>query len=247
MIMSRQKIELVSTGIEGLDAILGGGFPLGWVVVVAGGPGSGKTTLATEFVVQGCLKGEPGILVTMNEPRHHVLTTMGNFGWDLEFLEREELLTILDYSATNVLYSIHKQGMKDGGPSLNFMIDQLKDKIDSTGAIRLMIDPLNAFSFLFKDKFSMRRELHKLFGMLAGRKTVSLTTLELGSSEVEFTVEEFLAYGVVRIYHKKIGRDRERSIEVVKMRGLKQDRSTYPFEINSTGCRVFESTETFDF
>ncbi|MFX0085367.1 MAG: RAD55 family ATPase [Candidatus Hodarchaeota archaeon] len=245
--MPLNKIEIVHTGIEGLDAILGGGFPLGWVIVVAGGPGSGKTTLATQFVVQGCLKGEPGILVTMNEPRHHVLTTMGVFGWDLEFLEREELLTILDYSATNVLYSIHKQGMKDGGPSLNFMIDQLKDTIDNTGAIRLMIDPLNAFSFLFHDKFTMRRELHKLFGMLAGRKTVSLTTLELGSSEVHFTVEEFLAYGVIRLYNKKIGRDRERSIEVVKMRGLNQNRSTYPFEISSTGCRVFESTETFDF
>ncbi len=241
------NIELIKTGIEGLDAILGGGFPLGWVIVVAGGPGSGKTTLATEFVVQGCLKGEPGILVTMNEPRSHVLTTMKNFGWDLEFLEREELLTILDYSATNVLYSIHKQGMKDGGPSLNFMIDQLQDKIDSTGAIRLMIDPLNAFSFLFQDKFSMRRELHKLFGMLAGRKTVSLTTLELGSSEAPFTVEEFLAYGVVRIYHKKIGRHRVRSIEVVKLRGLNQERSTFPFEISANGCRVYESSETFDF
>ncbi|WP_455140189.1 RAD55 family ATPase [Candidatus Hodarchaeum mangrovi] len=241
------RIELIQSGIEGLDAILGGGFPLGWVIVIAGGPGSGKTTLATQFVVQGCLKGEPGILVTMNEPRSHVLTTMSNFGWDLEFFEREELLTILDYSATNVLYSIHKQGMKDGGPSLNFMIDQLQDTIDSTGAIRLMIDPLNAFSFLFKDNFSMRRELHKFFGMLAGRKTVSLATLELGSSEEAFTVEEFLAYGVVRIYHKKIGRNRERSIEVIKMRGLNQEQSTFPFEIGPQGCRVYESSDTFDY
>ena len=90
------ELDLVKTGISGLDAILSSGIPRGNVILLEGGIGTGKTTMGVEFVYRGAsVFGEPGIIVLFEvSPDRLVRDAMG-FGWDLPALERERKLKII--------------------------------------------------------------------------------------------------------------------------------------------------------
>jgi circadian clock protein KaiC len=85
-----------STGIPGLDASLEGGFPAGRSVLVCGGPGTGKTTLATQFLARGLADAEPGILVSVDQKPAHVIEDARRFGWDLDDAIRRGAFALLD-------------------------------------------------------------------------------------------------------------------------------------------------------
>src|SRR5512139_3417564 len=80
-------IPKVPTGIQGLDAVLEGGLPLGRTTLVGGGPGSGKTVLALEFLYRGALAGESGLFVSFEERREALQANAAAIGWDLNSLE----------------------------------------------------------------------------------------------------------------------------------------------------------------
>ncbi|MGQ4872254.1 MAG: ATPase domain-containing protein, partial [Candidatus Thorarchaeota archaeon] len=97
--MTQYKIERVKTGIPGLDELIEGGFPKGDTILVAGKAGTGKSILATQFLYRGAVDyGEPGVLVTLEEPPRLIKRNMMRFGMDLEKLEREGMLAIVDLS-----------------------------------------------------------------------------------------------------------------------------------------------------
>jgi KaiC/GvpD/RAD55 family RecA-like ATPase len=85
-----------STGIPGLDQQLEGGFPAGRSVLVCGGPGTGKTTLATQFLASGIAAGQPGVLVSVDQKPRHLLEDAARFGWDFEDAMRRHALAVLD-------------------------------------------------------------------------------------------------------------------------------------------------------
>ncbi|MGQ9515609.1 MAG: RAD55 family ATPase, partial [Thermoproteota archaeon] len=102
--------ELVRTGIDGLDKVLGGGIPRGRCVLVMGGPGTGKTTLSIQFLYNGAIEyGENGIYITLQESPEHIRKDMLKIGLDFEILEEEDRLRIIDYSASTYLSSISER------------------------------------------------------------------------------------------------------------------------------------------
>ena len=82
------------TGIRGLDDITNGGFPRGRATLLAGGPGSGKTVLALQALVNGAKNGEPGIFVAFEEDSARIVANAATFGWNLPELEKQSLFSL---------------------------------------------------------------------------------------------------------------------------------------------------------
>ena len=95
----RQKeSERVTTGVPGLDALIGGGFPAHRVVLVYGDIGTGKTTFGLQFLMDGAARGEAGLLVSVDEKPRHVLEDARQFGWEIEAAIDQQLITVLEAS-----------------------------------------------------------------------------------------------------------------------------------------------------
>jgi circadian clock protein KaiC len=84
------------SGVRGLDALLEGGFPDGRCILVCGPPGTGKTTLAAQFLTHGAACGEPGVLISVDEKPRHILVDTGRFRWALEEAMGRRALSVLD-------------------------------------------------------------------------------------------------------------------------------------------------------
>jgi KaiC/GvpD/RAD55 family RecA-like ATPase len=89
-------VEKVKSGIPGLDELLFGGIPKRNVVLISGGPGTGKTILSQQFLYFGLTYGEPGVLVTLEEHPVQIRREMSEFGWDVKKYEDEGLFAIVD-------------------------------------------------------------------------------------------------------------------------------------------------------
>jgi circadian clock protein KaiC len=87
----------VPTGVTGLDEMISGGFPKGRVILVVGGPGAGKTIIASQFLYKGIADyNENGILVSLDENKNHFYSEMAKFGWDFKKAEEENKFAFID-------------------------------------------------------------------------------------------------------------------------------------------------------
>jgi circadian clock protein KaiC len=90
----------IGSGVEGLDEVIGGGFPKGSLILLAGEPGTGKTIFSMRFLVEGALQGEPGVYAGFAEAKDALIENLsGHLGVDLAGLEAEGRLRILDFTA----------------------------------------------------------------------------------------------------------------------------------------------------
>jgi KaiC/GvpD/RAD55 family RecA-like ATPase len=142
--------EYVSTGIPGVDEILAGkGIPRDSTILLSGGPGSGKTTFAIQFLYTGITQyGESGVYVTLDEDPSDIKVNMTKFGWDLKRLEDEKKLVFINVSPVRVAPSdkvgLIQIGMKEF--RLIKLLEAIKGGIDEVNAKRVIVDPLTIFT-----------------------------------------------------------------------------------------------------
>src|SRR5713226_10561952 len=133
------------TGIPGLDKLLSGGLPKGRTILLSGGPGTGKTILSSQFLVNGILDyEEPGIYISLDESKQHVLEEMLDFGWDLEELENSKKLVFLEASPMRYLPAEIKVGKLTVGRkefSMATLIEMIRTSVKEIGAKRIVVDP----------------------------------------------------------------------------------------------------------
>ncbi|HEY4657097.1 MAG TPA: ATPase domain-containing protein, partial [Candidatus Bathyarchaeia archaeon] len=134
------------TGIPGLDKLLTGGLPRGRIILLSGGPGTGKTILSSQFLLNGILDYEEnGVYVSLDENKQHVYEEMLDFGWDFADLEDNKKLAFLEASPIRYLPAEIKVGKLMVGRkefSMATLIDMIKTSVKEIGARRIVVDPV---------------------------------------------------------------------------------------------------------
>lgn len=146
----------ISTGIPGLDDILCGGIPPGGVVILEGEPGTGKTTIGMQFLVEGAIKhNEPGIYITFEELPEQIYDDMERFGWNLKDLERRNLLRVICIEPEILL-----EQMLEPNGLFEYMIKEIGCKrvvMDSISLFRLMSSEQEARTNVYTIRNIMRK------------------------------------------------------------------------------------------
>jgi len=248
------RIARTPTGISGLDEMLNGGFPRGRVVLVVGGPGSGKTILATQFLVNGIKNyGESGLFVSLDESKTHFYRETMTFGWNLEELEKQRKFMFLDASPIRHIPGEVKIGKLTIGKrdfSMISLIEGIKSSAQTLDARRIVVDPIASLVFQYPDVVQRRTAVLDLIEALIGTAATSILTLELraiGATSAERSVqlEEYLAHGVIVLQTIQVGRSLVRAVQVEKMRETPIDTQPRPYKIGENGIEVFPRESVF--
>jgi len=226
--------ERVGSGVEGLDGLIGGGFLKGDAVLLAGGTGSGKTILCTQFICRGATQhGERGVYATFEEDGKTLRRNMLGLGFDLERLEREGLVRVIDLEA-----------MKGAGVSAN--IEFILGTLRETGAERLVVDSLSAFLTACEERFEYRILMHMLYKILKaqGITTVMTCSVPAGSPTLGLGIEEFIADAVLTLENVVEGVELKTRFMVRKMRGTNHSRKYHDVIITEKGLKIVPFTAT---
>jgi circadian clock protein KaiC len=224
--------DLIKTGAKGLDDILFGGIPRGNIILVAGPPGTGKTTLGVEFVYRGASQfNEPGMIVLFEVAPDKLIRDAALFGWDLRELERNRRLKMV--FTTRQLFQ--QQLQRADSPLLAEAADIGARRIFVDGRVRLSEqnggDPREAFHLLAE---GLHRE--SLTAMLALEST--------SADSAAAPPEEFIADTILRLSIEPVQRAVLRSLEVVKSRGHEYAQGRHSFRIvNGRGLEVYRRVQ----
>jgi len=235
----------VPTGIPGLDKLLTGGLPKGRIILLTGGPGTGKTILSSQFLVNGILDyEEPGVYVSLDENKQHVCEEMMDFGWDLPDLENHKQLIFLEASPIRYLPAEIKVGKVIVGRrefSMATLIEMIRTSVRDIDAKRIVVDPVTTLVFQYEGQIQQRNALVELMEALADTGATCIITTELRRPGFErmLDYEEYLAHGVILLQQLQVGKSLLRVIQIEKMRKTPVDNQPRPYRITDTGIEVF--------
>lgn len=220
----------LSTGISALDAMMGGGIPLGDSLLVAGASGTGKSALGTHFISEGLRQGEPGIMAVFEERPEDVVRRARNLGQDLETAEQEGKLKVLYLRPLDL--------------SVDESLQAILDAVKEVGAKRLVIDSLVGFEMALAPGFrtDFRESLYRMMASLTGTGVTVLSTVELDESFTEFRFSHymvsFLADDIIRLRYVDLDGVLRRIVAIVKMRDSQHSKDIREYEITDKGVAV---------
>lgn len=235
-------VERVKTGIPGFDEIVYGGIPKRNVVLLSGGPGTGKTIFGQQYLWNGLQMGEPGVYVALEEHPVQVRINMRQFGWDIRSYEQQGYFAIVDAFTGGIGEAAKRERYVVRDPTdVGELIDVLKAAIRDVGAMRVVIDSV---STLYLTKPSVARSVVLLLKrVLSGLGTTSILISQVSVTERGFGGPgvEHAADGIVRLDLNEFNGELMRSIIVWKMRGTKHSMKRHPFEITDKGIIIYHN------
>lgn len=232
-------VERVKTGIPGLDEILNGGIPKRNVVLLSGGPGTGKSIMATQFLWGGLQLGEPGIYVALEEHPVQIRINMRNFGWDVRQHEQEGRFAIIDAFTGGVGEAAKREKYVVRDPdSVEELVDVLRTAIREVNAQRVVIDSVSTL-YLLKPSIA-RNVVLQLKKVLSGMGTTSLLVSQVSVTERGFGGPgvEHAADGIIRLDLDEVDGELVRSIIIWKMRGTSHSMKRHLMEITDKGVII---------
>jgi circadian clock protein KaiC len=225
---------LVATGIAGLDTILQGGLPGHRLYLVQGHPGSGKTTLALQFLLEGRRRGETGLLVTLSETKNELREVAASHGWSLDGLAVHELPAFEDQAFAGSEYTLfHPSEME-----LRESTQSLFEAVKRIQPVRLVLDSLSEMRLLAQDPLRYRRQIAALKQFFVGRQCTVLLVDDLtAAADLQL---QTMAHGVIHLEQTvpPYGRERRR-LQVVKLRGVSYRGGYHDFTITRGGLIVY--------
>jgi|Deesub1362A_J573_1020465.scaffolds.fasta_scaffold00360_33 KaiC/GvpD/RAD55 family RecA-like ATPase len=228
----------VSTGIEGLDRMLKGGLIPNKTYLISGGPGSGKTTLATHFLIEGARNGENVMYVTLEESAEEIKEEMKLLGFDFDNYS----VKFIDSSPTGENTLFGDMFFIDLVPDIRGFKDALEEKIKESKPSRIVIDPLTMLELASKSEIIYRRDLLYLIRALRELKITTLITTEKRNG----CPEEYVVSGIVELLEFEIEGKIIRGIRVKKMRGSDFDDTIRPYRLTSRGIEVYPEAKIFE-
>jgi circadian clock protein KaiC len=225
------------TGIAGFDEMTGGGLPQGRTTLLLGGPGSGKTIFALQFLEHGARqREEPGIFVAFEEAPERILTNVEGFGFNLGALVPKSLVFVNAQPSPDLI--------QDGSFDLSGMLAGLGAQAKAMGARRIVFDALDILVSLLPDPAARRREIHRLHEWLLSHGLTGLITAKDGGDEAssftrqQFGFMQFMVDCSVVLNHRVMLGVSQRNLRVQKFRGSGFDENESPFVIGASGFDV---------
>ncbi|USS41239.1 KaiC domain-containing protein [Thermococcus aggregans] len=232
-------VKRVKTGIPGMDEILHGGIPERNVVLLSGGPGTGKTIFSQQFLWNGLQMGEPGIYVALEEHPVQVRQNMAQFGWDVKPYEEQGMFAMIDAFTAGIGKSKeYEKYIVHDLTDLREFIDVLRQAIKEINAKRVVVDSVTT---LYINKPAMARSIIlQLKRVLAGTGCTSIFVSQISVGERGFGGPgvEHGVDGIIRLDLDEIDGELKRSLIVWKMRGTSHSMRRHPFEITDKGIVV---------
>ena len=237
--MNERKAEpasgLISTGIAGLDNILGGGLDPDRLYLVEGEPGTGKTTIALQFLLNGASRGESGLYVTLSESERELRLVAKRHGWSIDQLSIFELIppeASLDPERELTLF--HPAELE-----LSETIKLIFERVNAVKPLRVVFDSLSEMRLLAQNSLRYRRQILALKHFFAERQCTVLLLDDFTSDEGDLQLHS-IAHGVLTLQQLALdyGSERRR-LRVKKMRGIAFRGGFHDFVIETGGVRVF--------
>ncbi len=222
--------ERVSTGISGLDKMLNGGLIAKRVYLVKGAPGTGKTTLAMHFAMEGIKNGEDVLYITLEEPAENIKEDFGRMGFDV----KNPRFLLLDATPQTENYVFVEDLFETFGKNLEKLTSAILDRFKEITYSRVIIDPITIFKVTAEKESEYRKSFLKFVKSMMQLKTTVLITSELERTDIE----EYLVSGVIELRRHEIGGKLVRTLRITKFRGSGFDPFVRPFEITDTGMVV---------
>lgn len=233
--MSETETMDARTGIDGLDEVLGGGLDRGRTFLLEGSPGTGKTTVALQFLLTGAAAGERCLYVTLSETEDELRATASAHGWNLEGVEIFELIppeNLLDEDQQqSLLYSSDLE--------LGETTKRIFEAFERVKPERVVLDSLSEIRLLAQSSLRYRRQILALKHYFA-RSDATVLMLDDLTTDVNDKTVHSVAHGVVRLEELApvYGSERRR-LRVIKYRGRRFRGGFHDFTIETGGVQAY--------
>jgi circadian clock protein KaiC len=225
----------LSTGIPGLDDILRGGLARGFLYLVEGNPGAGKTTLALQFLIEGVKRGEKGLYISLAESEDELRHVAASHGMNLENVE------ICKISPPEIAGEIGQQYtvFQPAEVELSDVLETILSKVRDICPSRVIIDSMSELRMLARDSLRYRRQVLSLKQFFEGQDCTTLLLDERFRDHPESQVQT-IAHGVIslEVLQRNYGITRRR-LEVLKIRASSFREGYHDYIIEKGGMRVF--------
>ncbi len=234
-----QPMRYIASGIAGMDEMLGGqGFVAGSAVLISGPAGSGKSTVAIQFLAQGVIQGEPGVLAMFEESPEKYLEQAQGIGIDL-----------LEMTRSNMVRQVY---MRPLDLSVDETLYEIQAAVSEVGAKRVVIDSLTGLEIALAPSFEQdfRESLYRLIGALTGEGITILMTVENTDdyTELRFSPHavSFMTNDIILQRYVEIDSQLKRVMTVVKTRSRKHSTDIRLYEIDGRGLVVGDKLDNLD-
>ncbi len=227
--------DAVPSGSEPLDYILGGGYASSHIHLLEGAPGSGKTTLGLQFLIEGRRAGEGCLYITLSESRDELVQAAATHGWDLAGIEIFELvppeLSLDPEREQSIVYASDLE--------LGETVRLVMEEVERLAPARVVFDSLSEIRVLAQGSLRYRRQVLALKHFFARRRCTALFLDDLTDVAEDLSLHS-LAHGVVRLEQIAMGYGAERRrLRVFKMRGRRFHGGFHDFVIRTGGLEIF--------
>jgi circadian clock protein KaiC len=224
-----------STGIPGLDDVLSGGFPLHQLYLVEGSPGTGKTTLALQFLLAGRERGETVLYITLSETRRELLAVARSHGWSLDGVHIHEMEPLEESLGPDQQLTLFHPSEVE----LSETTSKVLKTVEEIQPSRVVFDSLSEMRLLAQSSLRYRRQILGLKQFFSGRQTTVLLLDDLTGPGDDQQLQS-IAHGVIRLEQlwTEYGAERRR-LRALKMRATAFRGGLHDFVIRRGGLDVF--------
>lgn len=226
--------KLIKTGVPGLDDLFKGGIRENSSILLSGQPGTGKSILGLQFLLQGAKDGEPGIYITSEESAESIREYAHSLDLDLYEYEKQGIISLTRQSITSRKI---------------LTLGSLTELMRKNNVKRVVLDSITLFKYGQQDRLTtFRKEILDFLDLMKESKVTLLCTSEKALTDLDklsYEPQDFLFEGVIVLMKIRKGSSFERVIHIAKMRGQDHLIDVYPFTIEKGGVHIHKDQIPF--